>query len=372
MRHNRITILIGMLTLLMNMAVADDLKERFYKSVITENNSLDEIFIYPAEFWEDIMVTAGHPEALFRIQVIQKETSLKFNSHIADFSSEKQELIWDLCRYPGLIADIGQANRGNFKKNIDLSLDKYPEYIHKDVRGLNRSLRSLFDDLNELNIETDAKLKNVLRDYSNGVVNSFKVVVLKPDIITLMIENMEQTMLLGDVYRQHPEWTINEIQIRHDNLIEERTDELIKWQRLVESNPEIQNELMDAGKLYALENGYNSSQVSTESSTVSIQVYSYPFWYGYPRWHSNATWYPLSYYRSTGFYYDAYGRIVIKRLPSAHFAGWLYGYYPQKYPSLKKQFRSNYIFSKSRNLAIKHTPVKKFKNTKVKKTKKRR
>ncbi len=88
----------------------------------------EEIAAYSADERHAALIAAGFPEDLLEVQQIQGGSTDDFATLVEGFSREDQEQIWDLVRYPGLVADLA---RGGAKSDADLEriAQRYPEEI---------------------------------------------------------------------------------------------------------------------------------------------------------------------------------------------------------------------------------------------------
>jgi hypothetical protein len=108
-------------------------------------------------------------------------------------------------------------------------------------------------------------------------------------------------------------------------------------------DPKAQQELSQAAKDYANENGYDvPAQQYDEADNDSYYADPYSYWFGYPGWYSSPLWYPGSFWFNTGLYFGV-GGYGIWGMPGYGFSNWFFngGHY-NRYPNLYRQFGNYY------------------------------
>lgn len=326
-----------------------------------ELKNIDALAMYPEDTRLAILQTTLHPEALIKIQRIQSKTKDGFTNLMNQYPQETQQEVWDLTRYPKLIHHLlNEVNRNT--KSIDNILSDYPKAIHARAK---KSLKNHYDLLKEVDVlgkTNEIAFNNVLEKYDSETQNAFRHLVELPEVMTILTENIEVTILVGDAYKNYPDWIIRKTDSLNLELARQNVKELEDWKKRVEENPEVVEELEASVKDFSKENGYDDLYYDAEESeypyddiyyeeeeeeSVVIEKYyhyNYPYWYGYPSWYAYPRWHPYPYWYDWGFRNRRGRSIVIIHMPSYYFVDW-YFYRPHHhhhYPHLSAHFVDHY------------------------------
>jgi len=188
-----------------------------------------------------------------------------------------------------------------------------------------------------------------------------------PEVLSILTENIEVVILVGDAYTKYPEWVLRKADSLHIEIATQRAIELEDWKKTISENPELVEDLQATAKEF--ENEYRAEGVhlaevdyddvynvdaedayvfedhKVETKVVDrIVIHHYPYWYGYPHWFSFPRWRPYPYWYDWGFQIHPGRNIVITHLPSFFFVEW-YFYYPHHhfyFPHLSARFIHHY------------------------------
>ena len=90
-------------------------------------------------------------------------------------------------------------------------------------------------------------------------------------------------------------------------------------------NPKAQNELSQAAKDYAKDNGYSiPAQQYDEADNESYYANPYSYWFGCPDWYADPLRYPSSFWFDAGLYFGMAG-FGIWGMPGYGFFSWFFG-----------------------------------------------
>ncbi|MEI6816129.1 MAG: hypothetical protein WCL14_05935 [Bacteroidota bacterium] len=309
---------------------AQDDERALLKQMIKEDRTaIDAISMYPHDIRRDIFIAAKYPEIIVRLESMQKKTQEQFNNLLSPYNRDEQEKIWNLTRYPNLIADLASGRR---KSEGDISeiLRNYPEEIHKTAmeEGLNNF--NLLVTINSMNMDYDTSFESMLNGYPDDAVNAYRELIKQPEILNILSDNMQLTIVIGDVYRKTPDWVMHKSDSANLALATKNAKETEEWKESMNNDPEAQKEYVEAAQEYANENGYSSDDYSTPLAPNASVYYtnSYNWWFGYPSWYPYEYWDPYPYWYDWGFYYGPGRTIIFFGMPSPWLMDW-YFYYPE-------------------------------------------
>lgn len=325
-----------------------------------ELNNIDALAMYPEDTRLAILQTTLHPEALIKIQRIQSKTKDSFTDLMNQYSQETQQEVWDLTRYPNLIHRlVNEANKNS--QSIDKVLADYPKVIHQRAKNSLKNNYDLLKEVDALGKTNDIAFNKVLEKYDPETQNALRQLIELPEVMTILTENIEVTILVGDAYKNYPEWIIGKTDSLNLELARQNAKELEDWKKRVEENPEVAEDLEASAKDFSKESGYDDLYYDSEESeypyddiyydesddeTTVIEKhyhYNYPYWYGYPSWYAFPRWHPYPYWYDWGFR-QRFGSMVVIYMPSYYFLDW-YFYSPHHhylYPHLSAHFVDHY------------------------------
>jgi hypothetical protein len=341
--------------------VAQDDNRSLLKQVIKENQeTVDAIAMYPTETRKIIFEATEYPEVIAKLNAMQKNSQAAFENLISSFSKEEQEKIWNLTRYDGLISDLA-ANRSMSEDEINNILVNYPEEIHKTALEERKNNYDLIVQINRMNKSYNSDFELLMSDYIPEVINVFREMIKMPEVLDILFDHMQYTVVVGDYYKKNPERVLHKTDSLNLVLTQKNTRETDDWKQSMNDDPQAQEEYTRAAQEYAQENGYQPEDYNA-SMTQDVTNYNsnpYNWWFGYPSWYPYDYWNPYPYWYDWGFYYGPGRRAVFFGLPSAYFMEW-YFYYPEhstKYAELSNHYYNYYNRHREsmNNNSISHT-----------------
>jgi hypothetical protein len=274
-----------------------DLLENFLQQ---DPAGIEAIALYPEEIRHAILEAAAHPEIIVKLAGVQTKSSDAFDTLIDAYEPEQQEQIWNLVRFPKLIDQLTDTDIKS-KKQIRTILKPYPKAIHATAHSLGRKEYDLLVEISRLNRTTDQAFKQLIAPYPEITQVSLETLVGLPEILTLLKDDLELTILLGDAYRQNP------LQIK--DHARQLNLEATRKNALDTQTPEKSHGTDDSAAptksakrltfVEAAAQAYYAryspdtkleSSVQTEADAdpnVTYYHHPYPYWYGYPRYHNN-------------------------------------------------------------------------------------
>lgn len=323
--------------------------------------NLDALAMYPEDTRLIILEASLYPEALVKIDRIQSKTKSDFTNLMNQYPEQTQREIWDLTRYPNLIHRLlSDVNRNS--KSINYILADYPKVIHQRAKNGLKNHSDLLEKIDALNQKSEAAFSMVISNYEEETQKAFRELIELPEVMTVLTENISVTILVGDAYRNYPDWVIQKADSLNFELARQNAKELEEWKKQTENNPEAAKELQASAEDFAKENGYDDLYYDSEDydypdddlyydvddqERLVIEkhyYHNYPYWYGYPTWYAYPRWRPFPYWYDWGFHYRPGRQIVVVHMPSFYFVDW-YFYQPRHhyyYPHLSAHFVHHY------------------------------
>ncbi|OVE77777.1 hypothetical protein BVX98_01770, partial [bacterium F11] len=292
-----------------------------------DRKAADALVFYSEDLREAILEVSLIPQVIMKIAELQRGSNSAFRKIVSRLSRKDQSELWELIRYPDLIFEIttGMKKKEDQLRNIAKPFS--PE-IQDIAAKFGRKHYKLLKKINKKTEKTEKSMDKLLESYPLKTQVSLRKLIRKPEILSLLQENIALTRRVGNAYRSDPEGLKKRISTFADE-VDQKTEEVINgWKKTLEENPEAATELQAAAESFAKEKSLESLQTlssDTKEIQVNIRYDPYPYWYGYPYWHSSSYWYPYPSYYHSGFYYGTGGAMVVIGMPSYSFAYWSYG-----------------------------------------------
>ena len=299
-----------------------------------DREAVDALVMYPAETRLAILEVAMHPEILMRMKAIQTSSQSAFMKIVSPFSQEEQEQFYQLTRYPQL---TGRLLSGGKKSNSEIKAlaADFPEEIQETAAALGRKRYDELAAIQQLSATAEEAVGKVLANYPAEIQESARQLLGLPEVVEILTDNMQLTVLTGDIYRQDPEWVLHKADSLHLELARTQAEELAEWKKSLENDPEALNEMKASAEEYAAEKGSDPAVYRSPRERDPVRVYvrysPFSYWFGYPYWYGYAYWYPYPVWWDWGFYYGPGHRVIVFGLPSYHFVHWHFYRYPHHY-----------------------------------------
>jgi len=347
-----------------NLQAQND-KELLAKLAEEERETVNALVLYPKEVRSTLMEASLYPELLVKIDRIQQFTSQHFQELLADYPQETQQLVWDLTRYPGLIPALTQEPKSE-KKDWSNLLKDFPEVIHSRAEEAYEKHFDLLSQIDSFNKSTDLAFKDLMAPYPPEVEVTFKELLEIPEVLSILTDNIQLTVLVGDIYKKDPQWVISKTDSMSLEVAKVNAKELENWKKELENDPQAMEELQASAEEFSEEYGYDDmyydydvAEEGYDEAEPEVRVYHhyyhhYPYWFGYPSWYVYPRWRPYPVWWDWGFYYQP-GRVtVIIGLPSFYFSNW-YFHHPHHhhhYPHLSNHYVNHYYGHRSSSSSV--------------------
>ncbi|MBK9542868.1 MAG: hypothetical protein IPO49_11265 [Bacteroidetes bacterium] len=343
MKLHRFFFAILLLSCFSNLS-AQDVQERISKLFTEDSTDIQTLAMYPAETRTKLLTASTHPDALARINDANKKSNEQFRKLIESYSKEDQEKIWNLTRFDGLIQKLALLNPPEGEP-LEEILKSYPPEAQANARVVSSKFPSIAIDLDKQQKSFASEFDNVLREYTGNDQEAFRTLLQQPEALSLLNDNMNMTVRLGDLYKADPASVSKKMDDLALELAAQKARDTEEWKQTVKNDPEAKKELEESTKEYAKENGYKDDELTNVDVRIVERpvFYSYPYWCGYPYWYTTPMWTPYPYWYHSGFYFWQ-GDIVIIGQPSWYFMHWHFYNHPHfyHYPHLSAVYVNYY------------------------------
>jgi hypothetical protein len=325
---------------------AQDDNRALFKKVMQENQeAVDAIAMYPTETRKIIFEATEYPELIAKLNAMQKNSQDTFEKVISSFSKEEQEKFWNLTRYDGLISDLA-ASRNKSEDEINNILLNYPEEIRTTALEKRKNNYDLLVLIDRMNKSYNSDFELLLSGYSPETVNAFREMLKMPEVLSILFDHMQYTVVVGDYYKRNPERVLHKTDSLNLVLTQKNSQEAEDWKQSMKDNPQAQEEYTQVAQEYAKDNGYEPDDYNAPltQDVTNYPTNPYNWWFGYPSWYPYNYWNPYPYWYDWGFYYGSGRQAVFFGLPSAYFMDW-YFYHPEyssRYAELSNHYYNYY------------------------------
>jgi len=320
-----------------------------------DREALDAFALYPEDVREQALLVATEPALLVQLQELQEDSQDDFKDLVGPYSQDDQQDFFELSRYPDLVEAIargGPKSRGDLER---LSAD-YPEEVRAAAVRQGGERHRVVSRIHGLLADFDNRFARLIEDLPGEQQQAFRGMLRTPELLSLMTEHMDMTVLLGDAFERDPGDVRGALADLNLEVARRNAEEADDWKQKVESDPDLRRDYEAAAVDYQRDTGYSAYQAPARP-VVSISINPYPYWVGYPWWYPVAYdyydpwywWYPRPYWGHLGYYYGP--RVAIYGgpfwrpwYPSFAFTSWYFsfGHHHHRYPYLSDRFYSHY------------------------------
>lgn len=299
-----------------------------------ESKIVEAIAAYPDEMRAAILNVSQYPQTLVKLERIQVRTSQSFQDIIADYPRDEQNKFYQAARFPDFVAQLTGISVSGSSQNIS-------EETQKQIRDLVATYPRELKKMSEIYQHSQAALKKLTIQYPDQVQKDFEKVVAAPDVMSLLTDNINIVISLGDRYKNDTEKITQQLVKLNTQLTEQSAKDLSDYKNAVEKDPKLQQEMKKAAEEFAQQYDHGDS-TQTYVANTTYGSNPYPYWFGYPYWYSNPMWYSYPFYYQTGFYYGPGGALSIIGMPSLFYSNWFFGFGYSRYPGLYGYYNNYY------------------------------
>ncbi len=304
-----------------------------------ESKIVAAIAPYPPDMRAAILDVSQYPQTLAKLKRVQTRTSREFQEIIAGYPREEQEKFYQLSRFPELVTQL--LNLGSGKTDdVTAIIKDYPVGAQPAIKDV---YQNHFNDLSRINTLWESGqnvLDRIASKHSSLVQDDLKKVIGSPDVMSLLTDDIDLTISLGETYKEDPERIVNYLDSLNAEITRQGAKDLEDYKAAVAADPKLQEEMKKAADEFATE--FNQAPNVVTSNNNYYGSAPYPYWFGYPYWYAGPMWYPTPFYYNTGFYYGVGGNMVVFGLPSYAYANWFFGRGYSHYPGLYNHYHTYY------------------------------
>lgn len=287
---------------------------------------------YDANVRQSILIASQHPSVLLQLQKSQDQTMASFQKMIGKFRQQKQEWFYTITRYPELMHQLATLPDKQTKEEVYKLLPNQDADLKEAAWKLYHNEKKNLNKLDNIRIIANNEFEKSVGHLNEPARAAFRDLQNRPDVLTLLTNNIALTAKLGERYKTNPSELTNQLAMLHDKLEIQNEQEAASFKKQMESDPKAMKELRQASNDYKGNAYYNGPY-----------YYPYSYWFGYPYWYPYPMWYPGMAWYYPGFYFGVGG---LYGFPSYGFSYWFYnqGYYmryPHLYQGLGDYYHSN-------------------------------
>lgn len=326
----------------------------FDNLVLKDSSSIPILFSYPDTIRNAILVTSMYPQGFIRLNEIQKKSSASLKKTISTFTRNRQKQLWEITRYPELTS-LMIVNKDKSDQELNILLEKYPDKIKNSTIYFSKKHYSTLVEIETIYQDFTRNYKDIIKDFPENAKKSFNVLLNYPELLTILSEDMNTTVALGDLYKRNPQMIKRKSDSLSFVIAKEKGIEYEEWKAGISKDTALQKELKQVSKKYAKEmeedDVYSNSTKSSstwpnnnDNQQTVINVNPYPYWAGYPYWYGSNYWYPNPWWFNLGFYIPIDGSILFLGMPTYNFGWWYYNQprYNHHHPNTSRYFNDHY------------------------------
>ena len=306
---------------------------------------ISSIAPYPADVRSAILDVAQYPQVLVKLERIQARSSQSFQDLISGYPREEQEKFYELSRFPDLMDQMARGGNRN-QEEVKAGLKNLPAETQNRLMDVYNAHYRALVKMNETYQASQGTLQKIISDYPQNVQSDFQKVISMPDVMSLLTDNIDLTVSLGEDYKANPGEVTQRLEELNSKISSQNEKDLDDYKQKVASDPKLQSEMKSAATDFS--SSYDHPDNPVYVTNNYYDNYPYPYWFSYPYWYSTPIWYPRPFYYHTGFYYGLGGALVVVGFPSMYYSNWFFGMgYYRHYPNLYHHYNNYYSAHRS-------------------------
>ncbi|MBW2242884.1 MAG: hypothetical protein JRH01_12950 [Deltaproteobacteria bacterium] len=306
----------------------------------SEREALEAIARHPEALREAAMRVAAQPELIVRIEGIRAWSSRGFEEILEGHDDADRADLWEMIRYPEVVEAIVE---GNVPEDLEEILAGTPADVKEAALRAVRNSPKTLEKIDALHQETHAAFGDVLGDVEPELADALESVASEPALLSVLAENLELTVALGEAYEREPEvlraW-LADLSVQVAAADDRERDE---WSEAIREDEALREQVVESAAAWedesgarqdAYDEGYDDGYERgyADDRAHLSHVRPYPYWYGYPAFradifvpaaHTHTLWYPRSHWGHLGFRYGPGHSLIVFSAPSFPFLYWL-------------------------------------------------
>jgi hypothetical protein len=321
-----------------------------------DREALEALAVYPEDVRGHALEVATEPGVLVELQDLQDDSQKTFRDLLDPYAQSDQEQLFELSRYPDLVEQIargGPKSRGELERIAA----RYPEDVRGAALRQGGARHRVIVRMNALLDDFDDDFDDLVADLPPRKAQAFRALLGTPEVLSLMTEHRELTVLLGDAYDRSPQDARERFADLNLEVARRNAEEAQDWKEAVDTDPELRRDYEAAARDYEADTGYGA--YSPPRTSVNVVINPYPYWVGYPWWYPVSYvyydpwywWYPRPYWGHVGWrwgprFYVGFGAGPVWRpwYPTPYFTSWYFsfGHHHHRYPYLSSHYVDYY------------------------------
>lgn len=292
------------------------------KSLVQDDTRVIEaIVLYPEAERVAIMKASSYPEALVQLNRIRSHAVASFQTAAESLTVEEQNVLRFAVRHPEAFKQLSSKPS---REQLAASFGDAPEGMIDTAMKLTAKDegRKVIDSVGRLYASAIESADRVIAAYPADAKDAFRQLIKTPEILAVLVDHLDQTVLLGAIYKKDPAFALKRSAELNTEVKERNQRNLKDWHAAFQNNPALWSEMKVAATAYAGE----------KSGTMKAGKGADSFWLLSPGEDQKSM---VGSY-DWGFSKDASDKITIYGLPSGAFTSWIIS--QNNHPLLKSFF----------------------------------
>ena len=200
------------------------------------------LVLYPENLRLSIFESCKYPEAIVRITGLQQKTSNAFVELIGNYSRQEQEDLWDLTRYPDLINKLVKNDMLS-KSDLNYLALQYPSEIQGKINLYGRDYFNTLKQMDLLYSNSIIEFNTLLKGYPPTAVAAFNELVSMPEVLNILNDHLQMTVLVGDIYKKDPTGLLRTADSLNLIAAEQNAANVDAWKKTISEDAQAQADL---------------------------------------------------------------------------------------------------------------------------------
>ncbi len=260
----------------------------------SDDRAVVEAFsLYDPALRRDALEAVGEADVFGALVRQQERSSATFRRLLEPYDRQVQEDLFELARYPELVAEIVEAGPKS-QGQLEAIAVRYPDDVAAAAVRIGRDYWKVIARTDALLRDESAAFESSIAHLPERKRNAFRSLVAAPDLLALLAENTGVAVLLGDAFEREPDEVLAWLDELQREVSERGSEDARELAQAVDSDEELADEITASTDAYQDATGNSAYALSPARYTqVSVNVSPFPYWVGFPWW-----------YASTYAYYD--------------------------------------------------------------------
>jgi hypothetical protein len=327
---------------------------------------VEALALYDDALRREALEAATEADVLGELVRRQERSSATFRRLLEPYDREVQEDLYELARYPELVAEIVDGGPKS-QAELDAVAFRYPNEAAAAAARSGREHWKLIARTDMLLRDENAGFEATIALLPERKRDAFRALVSAPDLLVMLAENPGVSVLLGDAYDREPDAVVAWLDEVERDAAARGGEETRELAQALAEDDELAADLAAAAEEYAQDTGQSAyPPAPVHQTNVSVNVTPFPFWIGYPWWYANTYahydpwywWYPNFAWSFGGAYFGPHFNVSFGfGWPNGAFWGWYFGapIHHYRYPRLTN--RAVYHYERYRGAPYRYRGV---------------